>query len=51
MQLRWYETYDKNGVNSGPTLQYYNEEYLCWDDVPYVREREREEHADVSQEK
>ena len=40
MNFRWYETYDKNGVESGQTLQEYNAERESWEDIPYVRERE-----------
>lgn len=40
MNLRWYETYDKNGVESGQVLQQYNAEYGYWENIPYVRERE-----------
>ena len=52
MELRWYETYDENGVESGSTLQYRNEMPVWqtgeWEDVPYIRERkvnEEEEKA------
>ena len=43
MNLRWYQTYDKNGINSEVELQYYDAEYEYWSPVPFVREREKEE--------
>lgn len=47
MELRWYETYDENGVPSGKTLQFREEIPVWqkgeWEDVPYVRERKVKE--------
>ena len=40
MNLRWYQTYDKDGVSSEEILQQYNARYEYWEDVPFVRERE-----------
>ena len=45
MELRLYQTYDKDGVDSKVYLQFrfrhdYNNE---WEDVPFVREREEDE--------
>jgi len=40
MNLRWHQTYDKNGVYSEMVLQQYNAHYEYWEDIPYVRERE-----------
>ncbi len=42
MHLRIYQTYDKNGVESKEALQYWDEDYGEWTDVPFVREREDE---------
>ena len=39
MELRWYQTYDKCGVNSEETLQF-RENDDEWEDVTFVRERE-----------
>jgi len=48
MNFRWYETYNRHGVESGRTLQQYNAEWECWENVPYVREREElEEEEDI----
>ena len=43
MELRWYQTYDKNGVDSEVFLQF--REYRCheWEYVDFVREREEDE--------
>ena len=38
MKLRFYQTYDKNGVNSEKTLQYYDEDLEFWNDIEFVRE-------------
>jgi len=46
MNLRWYQTYDKNGVNSEEVLQYFDAEIMDWFDVPFIREREEEEEDD-----
>ena len=42
MELRWYQTYDKNGVESPEVLQYREDDWHpdLWEDVPSVRERE-----------
>ncbi|KKN39834.1 hypothetical protein LCGC14_0739460 [marine sediment metagenome] len=40
IKLRWYQTYDKNGVNSEVTLQYRDEKENEWEDVLFIRERE-----------
>jgi len=40
MKLRWYQTYDKHGVNSEITLQYRESEDDEWEDVIFFRERE-----------
>ena len=37
MGLRWFQTYDKNGLNSEITLQYWDKDYEEWIDVPFVR--------------
>jgi len=39
MELRWYETYDQDGVESGQILQFKENEEDEWEDVPYERER------------
>ena len=46
MNLRWYQTYDENGVNSEMELQQYNAEYGYWETVPFVRERQVEEEEE-----
>jgi len=43
MNLRWYQTYDENGLDSEMVLQHYNTELEMWEDVPFVREKEKEE--------
>jgi len=46
MELRWYQTYDKHGVDSTETLQYKDPDLQVegeddiWIDVEFVRERE-----------
>lgn len=40
MKLRWYQTYDENGVYTENTLQYKDQSTYGWEDVPFVRERE-----------
>ena len=37
MMLRWFQTYDEHGVNSEIELQYWNEEYKQWANVPFLR--------------
>ncbi len=49
IELRWYQTYDKNGVNSEMTLQYKETPELFgdeWKDVPIEREREIEKEEE-----
>ena len=46
MNLRWYQTYDKNGVNSDTELQYYDAEFEYWQPVPFVRERKIQEQEE-----
>ena len=43
MNLRWYQTYDKDGVNSEEILQQYNARYEHWENIPFIREREPQE--------
>ena len=40
MELRWYQTYDKDGVDSPEVLQYRENEDDEWEDVMSIRERE-----------
>lgn len=42
MQLRWYTTYNKDGLDSDTSLQFRENEQAQWEDVPFVREREFE---------
>lgn len=42
LKLRYYQTYDKNGVDSEIELQY--EEDGEWKPVPTIREREEEKY-------
>ena len=47
MNLRWYQTYDKDGVSSEKILQQYNTRYEHWENIPFIREREpQEEESD-----
>jgi len=39
MELRWYETYDQDGVESGEVLQFRDKPDDEWQNVPYVRAR------------
>ena len=39
MNLRWHQTYDKNGVYSEMTLQQYDATRKFWEDIPFVIER------------
>ena len=43
MELRWYQTYDKNGVDSEMSLQFRHEYGTEWENVEFVREREDNE--------
>jgi hypothetical protein len=37
-RLRWFSTYDKNGVELGEVvLQIWDEEYEMWEDINHVR--------------
>jgi len=38
--LRFYQTYDKNGVDSEIELQYQTDDNEDWETVPFVRVRE-----------
>ena len=43
MKLRWYQTYNKDGLNSKPVLQYLDDlddELYGWEDIPITREKE-----------
>lgn len=42
MKLRFLQTYDTNGVNSEPELQYWDEEEEIWTDVGFIRINERD---------
>ena len=48
MELRWYQTYDRCGVNSEKTLQYRENGGDGWEDVTFVREREPIEEDEES---
>ena len=37
MKLRWFQTYNKNGLDSQVALQYWNKEDGEWLDIPFVR--------------
>ena len=43
MKLRFFQTYNKNGMDSAKTLQYLDEDDNRWLDVDFVRVRESEE--------
>ena len=49
MNFRWYQTYDENGVDSEITLQVWNHVCREWEDVPSVREREKDEEIDLEE--
>jgi hypothetical protein len=40
MKLRWYQTYDRDGRESEPTLQFRENALDEWEDVDFVRERD-----------
>ena len=40
MKLRYLQTYDKNGVQSEPELQYWDKEGNWWEPVPFVKVKE-----------
>jgi len=42
MELRWYQTYDKNGVDSEVFLQWKDYDGT-WQYVDFIREREKDE--------
>lgn len=37
MKIRWCTTFDKHGRDGETTLQFWNEEAGCWEDVPHLR--------------
>jgi len=43
MELRWYQTYDKNGVDSDIFLQYREDDSEEWENVTFIRERKIDE--------
>ena len=43
MKLRWFQTYNKNGLDSQATLQYWSKEDGEWLGIPFVRIREDRE--------
>ena len=49
MNLRWYQTYDRCGLDSEETLQFFDIEIGDWCDVPFVRERETDYEKENSQ--
>jgi len=46
MMLRWYQTYDKYGMDSETSLQYRECEHEEWENVEFVREREDKNESD-----
>jgi len=40
VKLRYFQTYDSNGVDSEVQLQYWDEDYQRWEPVNLVRVRE-----------
>jgi hypothetical protein len=49
MKLRYFQSYDQNGLNSEVALQYWDTEIKKWVDVPFVRVsvlEESEAHSD-----
>ncbi len=50
MKLRWYQTYDENGVDSEMSLQFKEEgEWANWEDVEFVRIREPDEDENLEE--
>jgi hypothetical protein len=43
MKIRWFQTYNSNGLNSPERLQYWDDEESKWLDVPSLRIPEKEE--------
>lgn len=43
INFRWLITYNHNGNDNKPTLQYYDEYVEGWEDIPIVRCREDDE--------
>ena len=50
MRLRWFQTYDKNGVDSEKTLQYWDKDVEKWKDVLFVRRKKAEEEESLNDE-
>ncbi len=50
MKLRYFQTYNKDGLDSLVRLQYWDKEYDCWSDVEYVRCREVDEEDYLNEE-
>ena len=48
MQLRWFQTYNKNGLDSQKELQYWDEDVDRWDAVDFVRVKESEEECEMT---
>ena len=42
MKIRWFQTYNSNGLNSPERLQYWDDEESKWLDVPLLRIPEKE---------
>ncbi len=44
MELRWHQTYDKDGNELEIVLQFREDDWFVdiWEDVPFVREREEQ---------
>lgn len=47
MKLRYFQTYDANGVNSPEVLQCWDSDLECWVDVNSVRVREDKEEESL----
>lgn len=47
MKLRWFQVYDKNGVNSECVLQFWNVSSKCWESIPFVRVSYKDEEESL----
>ena len=48
MRLRYFQTFDKNGVDSPVSLQYWDKDVERWESVEFVRVRESEEEDEMT---
>ncbi len=48
MRLRWFQTYNKDGLDSAAELQYWDKDYERWEALDFVRVRESEEEYEMT---